>query len=397
MQVARAFADRVRSRTVQTAIVCGIAAAALAPEAAAVTPQIAAKQAEAQQVLAEVQSLDARLEKAVEAFNLANIQLGRIGRDLRQNTHDLGIARGNLRFVQRSLEQRLVTLYTAGDPQTGLAVLLGAQSLNDALDQLDASQRISSQDATLIRQVRSFRSDVAARQQLLGRDLRTQSRLVNRRAATKAWIQSQLGLRQRLLASIKGQLAQLEAQQRAEEARLRRLALERLAAQQAAERAAAAKAKRSLLLSAQPQPDQAAASGQPAGTDPATAPLSPSPPPPDRYADVVPIAMRYLGVPYVWGGASPSGFDCSGFTMYVYAQVGVTLPHYAAAQYQMGSPVPYDQLQPGDLVFFDGLGHVALYIGGGMMIQAPETGDVVKVTSMSDPWVQANYVGARRL
>ncbi len=105
--------------------------------------------------------------------------------------------------------------------------------------------------------------------------------------------------------------------------------------------------------------------------------------------------MQYLGVPYVWGGATPSGFDCSGLVMYVFAQLGVSLPHYAAAQYGLGTPVARDQLQPGDLVFFDGLGHVGIYIGGGQVIHAPHTGDVVKISPLSD--FGSSYVGARRI
>jgi peptidoglycan DL-endopeptidase CwlO len=111
---------------------------------------------------------------------------------------------------------------------------------------------------------------------------------------------------------------------------------------------------------------------------------------------VVGIAMRYLGVPYVWGGASPSGFDCSGFSMYVFAQVGISLPHNAAMQYGMGSPVGRQFLQPGDLVFFNGLGHMGIYIGGNQMIHAPHTGDVVKISSLTG-WYASTYVGARRL
>ncbi len=108
------------------------------------------------------------------------------------------------------------------------------------------------------------------------------------------------------------------------------------------------------------------------------------------------MAMQYLGTPYVWGGASPGGFDCSGLVMYAYAQVGVSLPHSSYAQYGMGVPVSYDQLQPGDLVFFDGLGHVGIYIGGGQFIHAPHTGDVVKISAMSG-WYSSSYVGARRI
>jgi cell wall-associated NlpC family hydrolase len=105
--------------------------------------------------------------------------------------------------------------------------------------------------------------------------------------------------------------------------------------------------------------------------------------------------MQYLGVPYRWGGASPSGFDCSGFTMYVYAQVGISLPHNAAMQYGMGSAVGREFLQPGDLVFFNGLSHVGLYIGGNQFVHAPHTGDVVKISPLTG-WYSSTYVGARR-
>ncbi|MCL4291349.1 MAG: C40 family peptidase [Thermoleophilia bacterium] len=119
--------------------------------------------------------------------------------------------------------------------------------------------------------------------------------------------------------------------------------------------------------------------------------------PPARYGGVVDIALQYLGVPYVWGGASPSGFDCSGLVVYVYGQLGISLPHYTGSLWQLGSAVSRDQLQAGDLVFFNGLGHMGIYMGGGQFVHAPHTGDVVKISSLNDSWYASTYVGARRI
>jgi hypothetical protein len=113
------------------------------------------------------------------------------------------------------------------------------------------------------------------------------------------------------------------------------------------------------------------------------------------------IALQYLGIPYVWGGADPfTGFDCSGLTMYVYAQLGIHLTHYTGAQFYEGVRVAPWALQPGDLVFFEpssrGPQHEGLYIGGGRFIQAPHAGDVVKISSLSEPRYAFGFVGAVR-
>jgi cell wall-associated NlpC family hydrolase len=125
-----------------------------------------------------------------------------------------------------------------------------------------------------------------------------------------------------------------------------------------------------------------------------------------RVAD---IALQWLGTPYSWGGGNangptwgqggPTGFDCSGLALWAWAQVGVSLPHYSGYQYNSGARISRSNLMPGDLVFWayntsdpGSIHHVAIYIGGGRIVQAPQTGDVVKISYM---WSNG-YIGAAR-
>jgi cell wall-associated NlpC family hydrolase len=172
----------------------------------------------------------------------------------------------------------------------------------------------------------------------------------------------------------------------------------RLAAQQRATAAAAAAASQARApAQATPAAVEAAPAPEVVAPTDAAPEAAPAAAPPSRYGGVVGIAMQYLGVPYRWGGADPSGFDCSGLIMYAYGKIGVSLPHYTGAQWSMGVPVSSGDLQPGDLVFFNGLGHAGIYVGGGQFIHAPHTGDVVKISSMGESWYASTYMGARRI
>jgi peptidoglycan DL-endopeptidase CwlO len=349
-----------------SALVLGLAVTAAG---SAEPTQIGSKRAQAQQVLAQIQAMDAQMEKAVEAYNAANVRLDQIKHDLEVNQARLETAKKNLVKARAQVSARLVALYTSNEPDT-LSIIFGASSLGDLIERIDSANRIADEDARIAAEVKQYRNEVQTRQQALVKAQADQVEVVAERAAHRASVQSQLAERQALYSSIKDQIAQLEAAEQARQARL------------AAQARAAAKKQQSAPAPA-PAPAPSSSSGG-------------STPPPATHSSVVSIALQYLGVPYVWGGASPSGFDCSGLTMYAYAKVGVYLPHNAAMQYGMGTPVSRSQLAPGDLVFFNGLSHVGMYIGGGRFVHAPHTGDVVKISSLSEYWYAATYVGARR-
>jgi peptidoglycan DL-endopeptidase CwlO len=361
----------LRSKRVLTLFAVLAVALAAAGSATGEPPSVATKQAHAQSVLAQIQSLDASLEHAIEAYNLANEKLNAIRADLKDNRVELAIAEGNLKRAQRALASRFVAIYTSGESDSTLDVLVGSRSLVDLVDGLEAVSRVSEQDTQVLGDVRTFRSQVQRRRALLKRARAQQAELVAARAANKASIESRLADRQRMLSSIRSEIAQIRAAEQRRQAELERQARARLAAPQP-------------LI-----PELAASSPTPEAS-----PLPAAPP--AKYGGVVGVAMQYLGIPYVYGGSTPAGFDCSGFVMFVFAQVGVSLPHNAAAQYGYGTPVDRSQLQPGDLVFFNGLGHNGIYIGGGSFIHSPHTGDVVKISSLSG-WYDSTWVGARRL
>jgi cell wall-associated NlpC family hydrolase len=323
-------------------------------------PPIESKQAEARQVLAQIQELDSSLEHVIEAYNTAQVELDEIEAAQRVNERRLKIARANLGSAQGTLEGRLVELYKNGSPDL-VEILLGSSSLDEILDGIETASRVSDQDTQILREVQKFRSEIKQREAELEKAQGKQEQVVAERAARRDQIEASLAQRQELLASIKDQIAELQAAERRRQAQIDAAARARVAA---------------------------------APSAPATE--SPTGAPPSRYGGVVGIAMQYLGTPYVWGGSSPSGFDCSGFVMYVFSRVGVSLPRTVSTQYAVGVAVSRSELQPGDIVFFNGLGHDGIYIGGNQFIHSPHTGDVVKISALTG-YYDSGYVGARRV
>jgi cell wall-associated NlpC family hydrolase len=396
-----------------------LVAASLAGDLSAASPKdrLRAKKAQAEAVLAQVNKLNQSFEASVEAWNGARYQLQVTKHELVADQRRLRVAERQRSIAMAHIAARLRALYESNDDQdTTLGIVLGSSSVSDMLDRLDAARAVAAADKKLTDQATAARNQYAQAARTAAETVKRRTVAFQQRDRERQRIGGMLDERKRLLAGVESEVATLQAQEAAAEAarqaELRAQARARLAAEEralkaqqaaAAAAAAAARAKAATPTApATPTTTAVAAATPPTVTPTATTtPTTTTPPVPTipagpGHPEAATIALRYLGIPYLWGGASPAtGFDCSGLVMYVYAQLGISLPHYAAAQYQLGTPVDRSQLQPGDLVFFDALDHVGIYIGNGQFVHAPQTGDVVKITALSD--FGDAYVGARRL
>ncbi|MFN8187762.1 MAG: NlpC/P60 family protein [Gaiellales bacterium] len=348
-------------------VAAAVASLVLVAGAASEPSRITEKREQAREVLAQIRVIDSELSQAVERYNQASGRLAAIEAELQTTKRHLGVARKASRTAEETLEERVVALYQGGQDSL-LEVFFGSATLDELLDRVDAAERLSSQDRRIVDEVAQARSSYRAAARELEEARAEQKRVVADRQARRDEIEAKLDEREALYDSIRDEIERLQAEEERRQARL------------------AAEAEQRLEQSA----DEQSASPSADGGVIAAAPASP-------YGGVAGIALGYLGVPYVWGGASPGGFDCSGLVMYVYAQVGVSLPHSTYAQWELGVPVSSGALQAGDIVFFDGLGHNGIYIGGGQFVHAPHTGDVVKISSLGDSWYAATYMGARRI
>jgi len=330
--------------------------AALPAGPAAATP-LSEKRQELEEIGTRLGEVYRESAIAVEKYNTANAQLADVKAAIRENERLLGIAEYNLDLANAQLEARAISLYK--ERGVGFVdVLFATSSFDELVTQLELMERLGNSDVDTVKSIAAYRRDIKDRRLKLEADKDEAARLVAERKAKKDEV---LALQVRL----EGMQDKLE----------REIARLRAAARAAAARAAAEAAARAALTSS------------------ATSYVPPDPGGSGN-ASVVEIAKRYLGVPYVYGGADPSGFDCSGLTMYCYAQVGVSLPHGATLQQKMSTPVPLHALTPGDLVFFGSAAysyHVGIYVGGGTMIHAPHTGDVVSYGSISGAWIGGRF------
>ncbi len=338
--------------------------------------KVAAKRAAAARAHAAADALRAQVEPAIEAYNRAAVQLGVVLAQMKENRRAIGVVKANIARSQVDLGKKLARQYRNGDPDV-TAALLSATSLDQMLSQLDMMKRSESQLAGLIRSLRDDQLALKRTQKALARAQKLAKDLTARRAAQAASIRSSLATANALEAGYRSEIGALLAAQSRLDAKRARDAQRRQAALDAA-------ANRAVNN----DPGLGGSGGSGGGH-------IPKPPIDGRIASrVVAKAYSFIGIPYVWGGASTSGMDCSGLTMLVYASVDISLPHYTGDQWNVGSHVSRGDLAPGDLVFFGSdLHHVALYIGSGQIIEAPHTGLNVRVASLGD---RTDYVGAVR-
>lgn len=314
------------------------------------------KRANAAAVKAQIDELDQQLEIAAEEYNEAKSAYDDLSAQVADNQARAAELTGRQDELEMKLATRAVGMYRQG-PLGVLGVLLGSSSFEEFVSTWDLLQDMNANDAARVSELKQTRTELA---QVLT-DLATQQAGAQANldvmTSKKASIEAQLAERQSLLSGIEAEIAELQRQQ------------EEAARRAAAAAAAAAKAKK-------PATDFGNPSGAP-------------------NTDVVSIALSKLGSPYRWAAAGPNAFDCSGFTMWCYAQIGIALPHSSRAQINVGERVSRENLKPGDLVFFgrSTIHHVGIYIGGGNFVHSPNTGDVVRVTSLDS---RSDYVGACR-
>ncbi|MFN8122419.1 MAG: NlpC/P60 family protein [Thermoleophilia bacterium] len=362
-----------RRRAAIALIAAGIAGGVAVPTYVAAQPgSISSQQAEVDRLQGQLDAADREAERATEAYNGARYELEQTQNRIKQNTELIETAQKTLGKARARLAERLRNIY-ADPPPSLVQVVMDSGSITSAVDSVRLFERIGDQDGAVVEQIRGDLNRLAEARVQLVKDRAAAKVHLADAEAKRDEVLAILKRRQDLLNNAKGELRRLIAEKRA---------AERRAAELQRQRALAAQNVSSPTASPSAGTPQSAPTYAPTGGG-------------GGNAAAVSIAMQYLGVPYVWGGASPSGFDCSGLASYVYAQLGKSVPHYTGAIWAAFPKVAPGDLQPGDLVFFhQDLGHMGIYIGGGQFIHAPHTGDVVKISSLAERG--GDFVGAVR-
>jgi peptidoglycan DL-endopeptidase CwlO len=347
---------------------------------ATTTPAIQKAQDQASALEKLIAQLDDELGAATEDYDYATQKLEDTQAAVKKTQGELTQSQDDLSSVQDRLNLRVVEIYKSGDLSM-LGVLLEANSFSDLIGRYEQLQRLSKQDAQLLEQVKNYTDQVTTKKGQLDTELTQEQTDLATADTAQQKVQAQLAKQTKALAGKEKQIQALQKKEAERQAAL--LAAAKKAAKAAAEKAAADKAAAAAAAKKKKTTTTTESSGGGGGSPSYDG---------DKASQVVQIALQYVGVPYVWGGCSPSGFDCSGLVKYAYSKIGIYLPHSSAMQYDYGVAVSKDDLKPGDLVFFyNPIHHVGMYIGNGQMVNA--TGNHVQI----GPVFKSSYHGARRI
>jgi cell wall-associated NlpC family hydrolase len=356
-------------------LVAILAVSLVIPQSAAVAAvsnaKIRAKQAQAQKADTKLQNLSDELELKQTDLQDVTDALNTTRQKILVTEAQLATAQAEFDKSETQLSERAEAIYRNGSINL-VDVLVGVSDFNDFVSRIDLLDRIETSDADLVKQVSAARDQVAqARSALLSRE------------AEQVALRSEATVKERdVAAAVKRQKAYVTSLSHTIKTLIKKEETRRA-------KAAAAAAKRA-----------AAAGSTSNGRSSDASSLGSSHP------AAAAEAKKYLGVPYLWGGTTPKGFDCSGLVWYVYRQIGITLPRTSRSQFNVGKFIPRsrtDLLKPGDLVFFgyDGdsskIHHVGIYVGGGTFIEAPSTGYNVRYSSLTNRIAtRGDYVGGVR-
>ena len=341
-------------------------AARRAGEAAAATRALAAAQA-------TVQAMDVQVEQAVERHNGAVLHQQQAEAQAAEAQRTAATAAATADSA-RAAAAALAAAQYRGDVRPGLAAfagLLSARDMHAAGVRREAVRSVVDETRRVVDTAAAASADATASSAGAARAAGAAQAATAEVMQAQQQMQAQLTAQQAEVARIAAERTTLLAQlATAQQISVALAAARQQALAEAAAKAAADAARRAALAAA------------------ATHSSDASPYRPGDASAAVAFARAQLGLPYVWGGAGPATYDCSGLTMRSWQRAGVELPHFAADQYARSTPLSYSSLRPGDLVFWSHDGtpqdiyHVALYLGDDQMIEAPRTGDVVKVASL---------------
>jgi len=332
------------------------------------------KRAEADQIAAQIDANNNQISILDEEYNGAVLQIADLNKSIVAAQQRLAVAARHTNQLRDEVRARAAALYMSAGSGT-LFPELDAKNAQEVATSASYTAAAAARDSTLLSSLRSATAQYTARQKDLhnARDRATSES--NRLANTRDQILQANQREQQLLASVNGQIAQLVRQAE-------------LARQAAAEAAAKAEIARQEAAARAQQQQSGGAQGF--GTQ---QPPTNLPPPSGQAAVAVRAAEAQLNKPYQFAAAGPDTFDCSGLTMFAWAQAGVSMAHFAATQYTEFPHVPISQLAPGDLVFYGSpIHHVGMYVGNGTMIEAPHTGAFVQYSSIYRP----DFAGASR-